>query len=230
MKNNFPITYIMHCKKLKERKEELDRWIHEIPKKPIFINDYDAEELNKETINKYYQYDEKICKDFFKNDWKLNNAEISLNIKHIKAIEDFLQTQDEIALFLEDDAIPINITSFKNEINECLLNTPLDADMIFIGRGISDEFINKKINKEGEKVNDKCYKIKSSNCSESYLITRKVAKKLIKQIIPFHFCIDWELEYRFKNSEYNIYWWVPPIFEQGSKNGKFKSTLDQGQR
>lgn len=220
----------MHCKKLKERKEELDKWIHGIPKKPIFINDYDAEELTEEIINKYYKYDEKIVREFFKRDWKLNNAEISLNIKHIKAIEDFLLRQDEVALFLEDDAIPLDKINFKKEINECLSNTPSDADLIFIGQGISKEFIERKIKKEAKKINDKCYKILSTNCTESYLITKKAAQKLLQNIIPFHFCIDWELAYQFSNNQYAIYWWFPPLFEQGSKNGKFKSVLDQGQR
>lgn len=227
MKNNFPITYVMHCKKLKERKEELDKWIHKIPRTPIFTTDYDADELNEQIINKYYNNDEEIQKKFAGNTLSLNKNKISLAIKHIKTIEKFLESGEEIALFLEDDVIPIE--NAIDEIKECLVNTPRDMDMIFIGQGVGKKFIEDKL-KESVKINDKCYKTKTSNCTEAYLIHKKAAKKLICKIIPFHFPIDWELFYQFSNDEYNVYWWIPPIFEQGSKNGKFESSLDYNEK
>lgn len=216
-------TYVMHCKKLKNRKEEFDKWTTKNNIKPIFITDYDSEELNEEIIKKYYKYDSNECYNFFGKIWKLNLKEISLAIKHIKALEKFMNDEEDVALFLEDDAIPI--TDIKNEINECLIKTPKNADFIFIGKGVGEKFIEDNI-KQSYKINDRCFKVKKSNCSEAYIVTKKAAQKIIKTIIPFHFGIDWELAYQFRHDEYNVYWWIPPIFEQGSKNGKFESSLD----
>ena len=69
----------------------------------------------------------------------------------------------------------------------------------------------------------------ASNCSESYLIKPFMAKKLLESL-PFNLSYDWELAYQLYKHAASVYWWIPPLISQGSKNGKYQSAIDWGNR
>ena len=101
-----------------------------------------------------------------------------------------------------------------------------DWDVLFIGQGISKNFILKNINKKYG-FGSKTYQINhpATNCAEAYLIKREIAKEICNNILPFNLAIDWELAYQFYKLDLNIKWLYPSIFYQGSKSGKYSSTL-----
>ncbi len=101
-----------------------------------------------------------------------------------------------------------------------------DWDVLFIGQGISKNFILKNIKKRFGFVS-KLYDVEhpASNCAESYLIKKDAAKLIFDNILPFNMISDWELAYYFYDLNLKVKWLYPPIFFQGSKSGKYKSEL-----
>lgn len=153
----------------------------------------------------------------------LNDAELSCTIKHIEALKKCAESTKEYSLIVEDDILP---TRFYISKLKRLLRKHNDWDVLFIGQGISKNFILKKINKKfgfGSKI----YKVNhpATNCAEAYLIKKEIAKKIYENILPFTLAIDWELAYQFSKLDLNIKWLYPSIFYQGSKSGKYSSTL-----
>ena len=50
-------------------------------------------------------------------------------------------------------------------------------------------------------------------------------KKVLDTIIPFTFPIDFELNYQLSLHDMNVYWWEPPIVQQGSQCGLHRSAI-----
>lgn len=223
---NFPITYIMHYSKLIERKKHLDECLKDIPRKPVIVTEFDQEDLTEEIIRKNYIVDIRKYKEVVSYGYGGNKGlrlcDISLNLKHFESMKNFIKTNEKMALFLEDDIIPN--PNYIEEIKFALSNTPSDYDMIFIGAGGGEKLRREKI-KNCKKINDNCYEMPSTNCTESYIISRNAAIKIIENFSPFSLAIDWELGYRIMQLNLKIYWWFPCIFQQGSLTGKFKTSL-----
>lgn len=224
--NNFPITYVMHYSKLIEREKHLKECLKNIPRQPIIITEFDQENLTEELIKESYILDiqryEEAIKFGYAGNKKLRSCDISLNLKHYEAMKRFIESNEQVALFLEDDIIPT--PNYIEQIKFIILNTPSDYDMIFIGLGNGEKFRKERI-KNAKKINDYCYEMQSTNCTEAYLISRNAAIKLYENFLPFSLPIDWELGYRIVQLNLKVFWWFPHIFEQGSSNGKFKSSL-----
>jgi hypothetical protein len=70
----------------------------------------------------------------------------------------------------------------------------------------------------------------ATNCGEAYLMKSDVAKKVYEASVPFDLVSDWELAYQYYTLDLNVYWWVPPLVRQGSRDGTYVSALDEGQR
>lgn len=223
-------TYIIHYTKLSERKKNILSILKNTDCDCEFIEEYDKENLKD---NFYYFPDESKFDEKIKNLWDskihrfriLNPAEISCTIKHILALEKVANQNDDYALILEDDAIPIE-KNFFNEVESLIEKAPDDWDSIFIGAGCGIDFMNQKL-KDSYLINDKFVKVlhPSTNCAEAYLIKKESAKKIYDSIIPFQLVSDWELAYQFYKLNMNVYWSIPPLFYQGSKSGEYESEL-----
>ena len=223
-------TYIVHYTKLDNRKKNIINILKNKDLEYEFIEEYD-----KETIcnNIYYSPNKELFEKKIKNLWDnefhrfriLNDAEISCTIKHILAIEKISKQKENYGIVLEDDVLPIN-HNFNIEIKNVIKNAPKDWDSIFVGSGCGNEFINEKL-KDAYLIDKNFAKIKhpATNCAEAYILKKDVAKKIYESIIPFQLVSDWELAYQFYLLNMNIYWYIPPIFYQGSKSGEYKSTL-----
>jgi len=229
--------YIIHYSKLKDRYLHISKFFDncEIPYE--FILENDQEDLSSETLDKYYkpnkeEYEKRISKLWNINAHKfryLNKAEISCTIKHITAIQKLSIECPNYGLILEDDAI------FSDDFNEKSIKyfkqTPNDWDSIFLGEGCGINFQNLKL-LDSKMVNENVYLMPNpaTNCAEAYLLKPSIAGKIANSIIPFQNISDWEIAYQLYLFEAKTYWWYPSLVTQGSKNGKFQSTLDQGQR
>jgi GR25 family glycosyltransferase involved in LPS biosynthesis len=223
-------TYIIHYTKLKDRKKNINSFLSNTNFDCEFVEEYDKEVLDG---NLYYLPNEKMFYEKIKHLWDsrahkfriLNDAEISCTIKHILAIEKIANQKEEIGLILEDDAIPID-DNFYEKIIELIENAPDDWDSIFMGAGCGIDFMNQKL-KGCNLINQKFSQVEhpSTNCAEAYLLKRESARRIYESIVPFQLVSDWELAYHFYNLDMNVYWSIPPLFYQGSKSGKYKSTL-----
>jgi GR25 family glycosyltransferase involved in LPS biosynthesis len=221
-------TYILHCKKFKERKFFIENQIIKLFSNYEFYEDYDADDLTQDSIKKYY--DPCPEKQLFKFKlWfeqnrgnatarLLNSAEISLTIKHYEVLQKIANSSDPYGIILEDDVIFDSnfLKLFKKYLNE----TPKDFDFIFLGSGA---------NLKPENISpDKIVYLKNhpaSKCTDSYVVTRKAANDIIKTYLPFNICVDYELAYQMYLHNHKVYWWEPSLIKQGSEVGLFKSSL-----
>ena len=195
-----------------------------------YITEYDQEDLATTNLNDFYLDDEatylKKSKLWSQDNAyrRLNNAEISCTLKHFEAIKKSSESNHEVSLIIEDDVL-IFSKFFKSKLKK-VLRLDSDWDLLFIGQGISKNFILKNINKKGE-LKSKLYEVEhpATNCAESYLIKKNAAKKIFKNMLPFNMISDWELAFQIYDLNLTVKWLYPPIFYQGSKSGKYKSEL-----
>ena len=120
MINNFDQLYICHYTPLKERYEYMNNQCkkYNIQEKLLFITEYDREKLSEnDTIY------------FDKN--KLKMCEISLFLKHIKAMKNIIDSEKEYGIIMEDDVIFKD--NFINNFNELTKTFPETFDIIYTG-------------------------------------------------------------------------------------------------
>lgn len=224
-------VYTIHYTKLVERKNNILNAFKNKKANLQFIEEYDAEHINKNNIKLFYKPDETTFNEKVKL-WPtssgfryLSYGETSVAIKQILAIKKISESDFDYGLIIEDDVIPIN-NNVIEKINEHVKNLPENWDSFFIGTGCGDSFIKSKL-QEAKKINDFIFKPKhpSTNCAEAYLIKKQAAQKVYKSILPFQLAFDWELAYQFYKLNMNVYWLYPPLFYQGSINGEYKSSL-----
>lgn len=226
--------FIVHYTKLKERKESILSYINKFNIPYNFIEACDQEELNLEALKNVYLPDKELFENKIKPLWDaeqhkfrvLNIAEISCTIKHLLAVKAVADTCKNHGLIFEDDSLPKRET-FLREIEVLLQKVPQNWDAIFMGEGCGMSFIDSELNKHNIKAENGFCKANhpATNCAEAYLLKSAAAKKIYKESLPFQLVSDWELAHTFYKLNMNVYWAVPPIFTQGSKNGMFRSTL-----
>lgn len=229
--------YIVHYTKLKDRYDHIMPFLEKCNIPYEFIRDYDQEELIDENIKDFYLADNELFThkiqysySFLNSKFRiLNKPEISCTIKHLIAIKKLSEECKNFGLILEDDVVFYE--NFNKNYKKCIDLTPSDWDAIFLGDGCGEHFQALKLS-QSKKINDSCYLINhpATNCAEAYMLKSNVAKNIYKSAIPFQLVSDWEIAYNLHKIDAKIYWWYPSLVTQGSRNGKYKSTLDLGQR
>jgi GR25 family glycosyltransferase involved in LPS biosynthesis len=226
-------AYVIHYTKLKDRKNKIIELLNNTNINYEFITQYDREEINKENIKNFYSPDKQLFESKISPLWDSNihkfryltYGEVSVAIKQINAIKKIAESNEEYSLILEDDVLP-TIQNFDSNIEELVKNLPSDWDSVFLGLGCGESFINEKIQKS-KKIKNTLFKVThpATNCAEAYILTKKAANQIYKNILPFQLAFDWELAYHFYNLNMNVYWVNPSIFYQGSISGEYKSSL-----
>lgn len=219
-------TYILHYKKLSERKNFIEKQFKKYFSNYEYYEDFDKDELTDDLVQKCYNPDKDT--QFKKLQlWSsqnhgsvrlLNPAEISVSIKHGKVIELISKREDEIAFIFEDDVVLCE--DFETKFNEYFDKTPKDFDVVFIGSGANLKPHNVQ---QGKVVYKREHP--ASRCADSYLLSKKAATQINSTYFPFSICSDWELAYQMYAHNQTVYWWEPSLVLQGSEHGLFKSTL-----
>jgi len=237
MSNKVRKAQVVHYTKLEDRKNNIINCFSDSDMQLNFIESYDQEDLTDEILKRVYFPNKESFESKVSGLWGfgnqdenrfriLNKAELSCTIKHIEAIRLVAEGEEDIGLVLEDDAIP-NTSDFLNLLDKIVESGGSEWDSIFLGTGCGLSFIAAKLNEGHERINNHLLKVQHpvTNCAEAYLLRKSSAQKLYEAIIPFNLVSDWELAYHFYNLNMNVYWGTPPLFQQGSKNGLFISTL-----
>jgi len=224
---NFPKSYILHCKSLKERKIHMETFMLDFNINHEWVTDFDGVELTKEIIDEFYIQDDVKVHERIAPLWpisqhqsrRLFNTEISLAIKHYKALEK-ISENDEIGLVLEDDCLFCE--NFIGVFNEMLSKTPNDWDVIHVGNGYGMHPENYK-----KDCGNGCFLMKhpASRCTEAILFKKEAAKKIISNMKPILLAADWELAYQYYKLDLNVYWWDPAPITQASHRNYFKSSI-----
>jgi GR25 family glycosyltransferase involved in LPS biosynthesis len=226
-------VYTIHYTKLVERKNNILNVFKNKNLNLHFIEEYDAEIIDKNNVKLFYNPNSDIFNQKIKL-WNhssgfryLSYGETSVAIKQILAIKKISEGDSDYGLIIEDDIIPYD-NDFLDKIQYHIKNLPDDWDSLFIGSGCGENFIKSKL-QDAEKINEFIFKPKhpATNCAEAYLIKKESAKKIYDSIIPFQLAFDWELAYQFYILKMNVYWLYPPLVYQGSISGEYTSSLRQ---
>ena len=218
-------TYVAHYNKLTDRKANIEK-LFKLASYPDY--QFVTNEPPKEFIDEFYSTSEELWHKRVSqlnyggpiNFKKLSKAEISLLYKHYVILNEIIDNDDE-ALILEDDVI--FSTSFAQELKDVLNDVPDDWDFVFLGSGCD-----LRVPKENLIENKLCY-LKThpaSKCTDSFLITKAAAQKILSSLMPFVLPIDFELNYHMFLHDMKAYWVEPPIIKQGSQTGLYQSLIN----
>ena len=213
------MTYIIHYTPLKERKQFMLNQIDKHSLNYYFIEKYDREKLSDKDLK------------IFDTD-KVKLSMCSNISKHINSYRKIVNNNYKYSLILEDDVILDNKFGYKLE--KGLEQLPDDYDMLFIGN-CANLHIESSIIKPNQIIYKKGIEPTSwggdggTRCTDSYLISKKCAKKLIYYISnlkegAIQMPSDWWLNQAIRDLKLEIYWMEPTIVIQGTETGKYKSS------
>lgn len=226
MKLKIKDLYVVHYTKLPERKNNILLQFGPIVENITFIDEFDQDVLNEELIEEWYN---PIESDWYDRNklWsqaglpttpfrRINLAEVSCTIKHIKALELIAKNGD--GFIIEDDVLIVN--SFVEEFNQSFDQLPQDWDIIMIGAGCNMHVKNIIPGVRFYKMRDP-----ATRCLDSYMVSQSAAEKILNTVKPFQNISDWEFAWQFYINKLNTYWLEPSLCVQGSEIGLYKSTL-----
>ena len=137
-------VYIVHYKKLVERKAYLINELSKYNFNVVFVDEFERETLNETIIDGRYDASVELWNDRVKNLYsftldfrELEKSEICNSLSHLKAFELISKNTDEYSIVLEDDSRLVD--NFEQRVLELMNNTPKDFSFIFMGDSYSIE-------------------------------------------------------------------------------------------
>jgi len=208
--------FVIHYKILHDRKKNI---LEQFEKHNI--TDYEFVEIDRDELDK--QNIGMFQKDYSK-------SQIAISLSHFYAYKEIAKKYD-YALILEDDAILSD--NFMDKLTLYMSQLKDEYDMLFIGDGC-----NLHIRPEKIKPNKHIYKKSleptkwggngATRCSDSYIVSNKCAKQLVRYIEnikkPISQAIDWWLNEATRDNNFKVFWAEPTIVTQGSQNNTYKTS------
>ena len=132
------MIYIIHYKKLTDRKEYLINKLNSFNLEYRFIEQYERETISTNLINKFYKVNpelwEKRTKGLYINNIgfrELKLSEICNSLSHLDALKKISESKEDYSIIIEDDVIFNN--DFNGRLENLIKQTPEDFDVIFFG-------------------------------------------------------------------------------------------------
>tara|TARA_R100000278_G_scaffold36100_1_gene32507 strand:- start:13411 stop:14097 length:687 start_codon:yes stop_codon:yes gene_type:complete len=193
-------VYIIHYTKLSERKthmlEQIKQWLPNVEHK--FVEDFDQEDLTDKIIHE--NFDVERFRDRFDRD--MLTSEMSLCMKYKKTINEIADLENGEEFFiLEDDVIfkedPLN---YIEAMHKLCNNHNIKYDCVFLGeawirRGDNRDIFGKKSHPATNGLCTVLYKKKSLQRLDNLLQKNRISQPM-----------DWELNDRFKDLDFQVYW------------------------
>ncbi|WP_347016975.1 glycosyltransferase family 25 protein [Acinetobacter seifertii] len=156
----------------------------------------------------------------------LTPAELGCTLSHLSALENFLETNEELALIFEDDAILSNELNFK-DLEKELKNFNLPKNILFSLGGIQmKESLkvrgilknNKLFNKDVLEVHPHFYN--RVNYAVAYVVDREMAKNLIAYHHLIRKADDWSYLFDFNENSHILMTYLVdhPVINLGEKD------------
>lgn len=137
-------------------------------------------------------------------------------LSHMEIYNKFLKTDKQYCFILEDDAEFI-VPNIKNEIVKNMKNLPNDWDILLLGYEVNGGPNGYKEVREGNKdtvLKDGLLNLNYFTGLHGYIINKKSADKLIKNLQYLEWIIDWNMCYLAKKNILKIYGVFPPLICQ----------------
>lgn len=197
--------FVIHCKRLRERREHLEGTLRRLGWTGRWITDFDPPEIPRETWRR-------------RGSRSLRKEEASLYLKHLAAYREMVDSAIGAALVLEDDAVLPD--GFPSLLDRYLAALPADCDMAFFATSIGRDappLPEHPLYANGHGTRSTC----------AYLIVRPCAERLLEHLErrPITRPIDLTLDQLVREWNLVTYWSVPAIIEQGSETGLFAHSL-----
>ena len=205
-------TYIAHYTKLIERKNFIQKHLQDIGFESItFIEAMDKEDLKPEYLKYYDSTKERFLLEASATGGAeyriLKDSEISLCLKHILALQNFIEQGDVAGIFLEDDCYFDNVS--YSDIENIINQAPPKWDMLFLGGGFDHSICKYR----GRCNNYLLADYPCTNTSSSIAYSRVGAKKILEDL-TFGISWDWHLNYVCKLKQMNVYHIYPYVCRQ----------------
>lgn len=210
---DFPV-YVIHAAHFVDRKKHITQALGHHGIAFEFVKAFDPKDITAEIEEKY-----------FSSNVELSTGAKSCALKHVHVMEMMHERQQSLALVLEDDLILDDgfvewVQAFLDEASEFPAGYSIQLgcanNMYVPGRQL--------------KNNQHLYLQKEVRAGEAYLIDAKAANLRLSWITENK--ISLPIDHLFNRSDrelgLSIYWSDPTLVEQGSMNGLFKTSLDQG--
>jgi len=194
-----------------ERRENIERQLQPLGFPYEYVHAFDIGDLTSDVTNLY-----------FKNTI-LHPGQQSCALKHVQALRLICERNWQRALVLEDDALLAD--NFSVELNAVLQEAAElpERHVLFVGSG-GNQYIPRRERVKGQRL----YRSTRGRLAEAYVISSQAARLRLDWIeshgIPLP--IDNLFEQIDREREIAMYWLEPPIVEQGSKTGRFRSVLE----
>ena len=199
------IIFVMNPDKYYERRKALTKLLEKTPFQFQFISINDDLELTPEAIAK--NHDSKKTIDSFGRDFSL--GELASTLNHLYAYKKFLESQNDIAIIMEDDAdfivdeFTFVIKMITKIINEQKPQVYLLSPVISYLNNNS-----KNLNK-----NYKVVEVVKSWDSSGYIINKEAAKKMINANYRAWFIADDWVRYK-RHANVDVYSVIPTVIKQ----------------
>lgn len=186
-----------------------------------WIIDYDKEVITENDVKNNFNISQEEC-DRRNNHFKTiysHPEERSLSLKHLQALNKFVSSDYQYALFLEDDVILEE--NFLEKFSFYFDKKPEDFELGYINHGYPHD----KIDDKDKKYWFRKYWPHAVKFSDTMVFTKVAAEKILKGIQEYKICfpIDHEYSYWIRENDIKVYWLEPPITAQGSQCGLYNS-------
>jgi glycosyl transferase, family 25 len=202
---------VINPRNFTERRRSIEQQLQPLGLPYEFIHSYDAGDLGEAVTSRYFQQA------------SLSLGQQSCALKHLQALRLIAERDWQRALVLEDDAllVPQFIQGLQRALDESVRLEP--PHVLFVGSG-GNQYTPRRLRVPGQHL----YKSDRGRLGEAYILGSQAARLRVEWIerhgIPLP--IDNLFERIDRECGIALYWLEPPIVEQGSKNGRFRSVLE----
>lgn len=194
-----------------DRRQSIDRQLQSLGLPYEFVHTYDASDIDATIIQRYFQ------------NGALSPGQQSCALKHLQALRLICERNWERALVLEDDAILGK--NFLEGLHAALEESArFDfPHVLLVGSG-GNQYTPRKRRVPGQCL----YRADKGRLTEAYVLDSQTARLRVEWIERQGISLPIDNLFDRMDRELNIalYWLEPPIVEQGSKNGQFRSVLE----
>ncbi len=218
-------VYIIHDSSLDKRAGNVNH-IEEMLSKSIFVDNikiidqFNAKDLTAQNIQNLIRVKkpenmDPVEKKFEKFQKAITLANISNYLKHFNAIEQVVR-RNVPAIIVEDDVI------MAQDCDKLLNDIEIfEHDVVMFGQ----PFASTPKSKFTKMANFESDLVLLPSC-ESYFISTHAANKILKNLLPIAYNTNIALSLNFSRSDLHVYKAFPNMFIDGSKVGKYTSSLN----
>lgn len=224
--------YIIHCKRLTNREENINRLKRLAANetgssniKVIVVDEHQPESININNIKNLVKIDKLPEEEnqYYQSFVKQMSVEILSNtFNHFKAIQQISKNNEKsYNLILEDDVMYSD--KIFNQLNSLIsrLETTSEWDMVFLGQP-SDKVASEAGTLVLNSINNNDLVL---HCCESYMVNVNTAKNMLLNFFPIRFTYNIQLSFMINKHDYKCIKIFPNICGDGSKMGNYTSSI-----